>query len=98
MKKYSDILIAVIFVTLPNTAISAEQKSPAPPPVPVKKGPPPGLTGAKLPQCKEGEYIASMLCKISPPDHYLEFGMKYPKPCPEGTSAPAGSKSIAYCK
>ncbi len=67
-------------------------------PAPRKKVEPSGLTGAKLPQCPEGEYVAGMMCKKPPPGYYLDYGMKYPAPCPKGTTSPAGSRSIAYCK
>jgi len=63
-----------------------------------KKVEPSGLTGAKLPQCPEGEYVAGMMCKKPPPGYYLDYGMKYPVPCPKGTTSPAGSRSISYCK
>lgn len=67
-------------------------------PAPKKKVEPSGLTGAKLPQCPEGEYVAGMMCKKPPPGYYLDYGMKYPAPCPKGTTSPAGSRSISYCK
>ena len=67
-------------------------------PAPKKKIEPSGLTGAKLPQCPEGEYVAGMMCKKPPPGYYLDYGMKYPAPCPKGTTSPAGSRSISYCK
>jgi hypothetical protein len=39
-----------------------------------------------------------MICKIAPPGYYLEHGMKYPVPCPKGTTSPAGSKAKSYCQ
>jgi hypothetical protein len=68
------------------------------PAIPAKKQEPPGLTGNKIPQCIAGEYPAGMICKKSPPGYYLDVGMKYPAPCPPGTTSPAGSRSISHCK
>ena len=79
----------------------AGASSPPPAPTPKPSGPPPkpsALTGNALPQCKEGEYIGGMICKIAPPGYYLEHGMKYPAPCPKGMTSPAGSKAKSYCK
>ena len=67
-------------------------------PLPTKKSEPSGLTGNKIPQCPAGEYVAGMMCKQPPPGYYLDYGMKYPAPCPKGTTSPAGSRSISYCK
>ena len=73
-------------------------ETPASPPKPAKKTEQPGLVGNKLPQCPEGQYVASMICKLAPPGYYLEYGMKYPAPCPKGMTSPAGAKAKSYCR
>jgi hypothetical protein len=94
------IVAAVNFALQSNSKAWASSGSPkkeeAPPPR--KKVEPSGLTGAKLPKCPEGEYVAGMMCKKPPPGYYLDYGMKYPAPCPKGTTSPVGSRSITYCK
>jgi hypothetical protein len=94
------IVAAVNFTLQANSKAWASSGSPkkeeAPPPR--KKVEPSGLTGAKLPKCPEGEYVAGMMCKKPPPGYYLDYGMKYPAPCPKGTTSPAGARSITYCK
>ena len=77
---------------------SALASQPAPPPP--KPAPPPkpsALTGKALPKCKDGEYVAGMICKLAPPGYYVEPGAKYPVPCPKGTTSPAGAKGKHYC-
>jgi hypothetical protein len=83
----------------PSTAIAnSEPSKTEAPAVPAKKQLPPGLTGNKIPQCPAGEYVAGLLCKIAAPGYYLDLGMKYPAPCPPGTTSPAGARSIRYCE
>jgi hypothetical protein len=89
-------LILALCLAFSPAASFAGEPAPAPP-APVKKPEPPGLRGNKLPQCLEGQYVASMICKWAPPGFYLEHGMKYPAPCPRGTTSPAASKSKAHC-
>jgi len=91
---------ALSFCAVFLTSVSALASQPAPPPpapAPIKKAELPGLTGNKLPQCPEGQYVASMICKVAAPGYYLEHGMKYPAPCPNGMSSPAGAKAKSYC-
>ena len=61
------------------------------------KSEPPGLRGNTLPQCPEGQYVASMICKSALPGYYLEHGMKYPVQCPAGMTSPYGAKAKTYC-
>ena len=89
-------VIAMATFSLPLQA-KASELPPAAPPKPTKKSEPPGLVGNKLPQCPEGQYVASMICKAAPPGYYLEHGMKYPVQCPEGMNSPAGAKAKSYC-
>ena len=103
MQKFCHLLLIVVTVNfalhLKNEAwANSDPPKKEEPAVPKKKVEPSGLTGAKLPQCPEGEYVAGMMCKKPPPGFYLDYGMKYPTPCPKGTTSPAGSRSIAYCK
>jgi hypothetical protein len=79
------------------SALASQPAPPPPAPAPIKKAQLPGLTGNKLPQCPEGQYVASMICKVAAPGYYLEHGMKYPAPCPNGMSSPAGAKAKTYC-
>ncbi len=90
-------IISLALINLPAISYAGEHDAPAPKPVakPVTK--PSGLTGAALPHCDPGLYVAGGICKQSPPNHYLPVGENYPKPCPRGTYAPAGSKSESYC-
>lgn len=89
--------LALICLAQTAPTLASEPPKPAPP-APAKKADAPGLTGNKLPTCKEGEYVAGMICKIAPPGYYLAYGMKYPAPCPKGTTSPAGAKAESYCK
>jgi hypothetical protein len=103
MKKFGYLFVLILPVSLSlhlNSQAWASGDTPKKeePVVPKKKVEPSGLTGAKLPQCPEGEYVAGMMCKKPPPGFYLDYRMKYPAPCPKGTTSPAGSRSIAYCK
>jgi hypothetical protein len=86
---------ALVFI-LASSSSTASEPAAAPPPKP-KKTEPSGLTGNKLPQCPDGQYVAAMICKVAAPGFYLEYGMKYPAQCPEGMTSPAGAKSKAYC-
>ena len=95
---YQALGLAFICLAPVKSALASEPPKPPPPAAPAKKADPPGLTGNKLPTCKEGEYVAGMICKIAPPGFYLAYGMKYPAPCPKGTTSPAGSKAETYCK
>jgi hypothetical protein len=92
----SGAILFLALIALPDVS-NASEPPPAAPPKPVKKSEPPGLVGNKLPQCPEGQYVASMICKPAPPGYYLEHGMKYPAQCPEGMSSPAGAKAKSYC-
>lgn len=89
--------LTLICLAQTMSALASEPPKP-PPPAPAKKAEPPGLTGNKLPTCKEGEYVAGMICKAAPPGFYLAYGMKYPARCPKGTTSPAGAKAETYCK
>ena len=86
-------ILGALLLSVPVQA----SEPPPPPPKPAKKSEPPGLVGNKLPQCPEGQYVASMICKPAPPGYYLEHGMKYPMQCPEGMSSPSGAKAKSYC-
>lgn len=88
--------VTLVILALPATS-SASELPPAAAPKPTKKSEPSGLVGNKLPQCPEGQYVASMICKPAPPGYYLEHGMKYPVQCPAGMSSPAGAKAKTYC-
>ena len=88
-------LFAKIFIAF--LLVSSSTYASEPPPKPAKKSEPPGLVGNKLPQCPEGQYVASMICKSAPPGYYLEHGMKYPVQCPSGMTSPAGAKAKSYC-
>ena len=92
-KKLAINFAAILLLSSPTCA----SETPQPPPKPAKKSEPPGLVGNKLPQCPEGQYVASMICKSAPPGYYLEHGMKYPVPCPSGMTSPAGAKAKSYC-
>jgi hypothetical protein len=93
-------IVAASFAALlfASPAVLANEPPPPPPAPAAPPAKPSGLTGNALPKCLDGEYVAGMICKISPPDHYLEVGAKYPVRCPPGTRAPAGSKNKAYCR
>ena len=93
---YKFIARSLLGFLLLSAPVYANEQAP-PPPKPTKKPEPPGLTGNKLPQCAEGQYVASMICKSAPPGYYLEYGMKYPVPCPNGMTSPAGAKAKSYC-
>ena len=86
-----------IFAGMFILSTSAFGSEPPAPPEKKTKSELPGLVGNKLPQCPEGQYVASMICKSAPPGYYLAHGMKYPVPCPDGMSSPAGSKAKSYC-
>ncbi len=91
---------AIVVAMLAGTHGAAEASAPPPPvekPAPVKKGPPPGLTGNTVPQCDAGKYPAGGFCRPSPPDFYVPSGATYPVACPPGSKAPAGSRSAAAC-
>lgn len=98
MRRFHSIFAVIALATfiLPLQG-KASELPPAAPPKPAKKSEPPGLVGNKLPQCPEGQYVASMICKPAPPGYYLEYGMKYPVQCPAGMSSPAGAKARSYC-
>jgi hypothetical protein len=89
-------LVVLVLVFWPIASFANEPPSPPAQP-PAKKSEPSGLRGNTLPQCLEGQYVASMVCKWAPPGFYLEHGMKYPAPCPPGTTSPAASKAKAHC-
>jgi len=50
-----------------------------------------GLTGNAIPQCPAGKYVASLICKKSAPEYYLDFDMKYPAPFPSRPRLPRGA-------
>ncbi len=98
MSSYLSRLSGLALLCVAQSAFAAEPAKPPPPAAPAKKADPPGLTGNILPTCKEGEYVAGMICKVAPPGYYLAYGMKYPAPCPKGKTSPAGAKAETYCK
>ena len=97
MSASQGIYLGVVLSLMIMPVAGRASEPPPPVPKPVKKSEPPGLVGNKLPQCPEGQYVASMICKPAPPGYYLEHGMKYPAQCPEGMTSPAGSKARTYC-
>ena len=94
MRAVAQVLLVSIFFS--TSALASEPPPPPKPAAPPSK--PSALTGDALPKCKDGEYVAGMICKIAPPGYYLAYGMKYPAPCPKGTTSPAGAKAESYCK
>jgi hypothetical protein len=86
---------ALAFFLASAHALAAETAALAPPKP--KKAEQAALIGNKLPQCPDGQYVASMICKAAAPGYYLDYGMKYPAPCPDGMTSPAGAKAKTYC-
>lgn len=97
MLRNSSVFVVPVVLVLGSIPGFANEPPPPPKPAPAKKTEPPGLTGNKIPQCVEGQYVAAMICKWAAPGFYLEHGMKYPAPCPPGMTSPAGAKNRSYC-
>jgi len=88
---------SLLVFLLASAPAHASETPPPKPPEQVKKSEPPGLRGNTLPQCPEGQYVASMICKSAAPGYYLEHGMKYPVQCPRGMTSPSGAKQKSHC-
>jgi len=89
----------VVFAATLAFGLPAFASEPPPPPKPAAPpAKPSALTGNALPKCKDGEYVAGMICKPAPPGYYVEPGASFPVACPKGTTSPAGAKGRHYCK
>ena len=93
MRAVAQVLLVSIFFS--TSALASEPPPPPKPAAPPSK--PSALTGDALPKCKDGEYVAGMICKPAPPGYYVEPGTRFPVACPKGTTSPAGSKGKHHC-